>query len=331
VPGAALAAVLAQNAASAGVPASVVASTVKAAGWFAAGQAAGTGVISVQVAALTEEVLKTMLLSKIKVALAVLLTVAALSGVAALICFTRAAEPPGAPQANEGPKAPKTEGADREKQTRDDLDRLQGTWEVTEVVFDGKPVDGFQDASAVFDKDKMSLIGQGGKKEYRIKLDPSKKPRAIDLTSLDGEFEGSNPAIYQLDGDTLKLCMFNEPGNKKRPTEVASNEGSKLLLMTFQKNPLIGSWECTKVEGQEKAPHWRIEFLNQGRFRMKTTNAGGKFEVEGTYTLKKDKLTVTVEKDGKTLDTQTYAIQTLMDEALIYLDHHRKLEFRRAK
>src|SRR5207247_10509674 len=47
--------------------------------------------------------------------------------------------------------------------------------------------------------------------------------------------EKTNPAIYELDGDELKLCMSNEPGTNKRPAELASKEGSKLLLMTFKR------------------------------------------------------------------------------------------------
>src|SRR5262249_5280021 len=55
--GGALAAVLSQEVASAGVPTSVVSSTIKAATLLAAGQAAATGAISVKVAALTERVI----------------------------------------------------------------------------------------------------------------------------------------------------------------------------------------------------------------------------------------------------------------------------------
>jgi RNA polymerase sigma factor (sigma-70 family) len=70
-----LVAALAKNAASASAPSSVVVSTIKAAGLFAAGQAATSGVISVTVAALTEGVLKAMVLTKLKIATAVLLAV----------------------------------------------------------------------------------------------------------------------------------------------------------------------------------------------------------------------------------------------------------------
>jgi RNA polymerase sigma factor (sigma-70 family) len=70
--GATLAGVLTQMAASAAAPTSVVSSTIQAACVFAAGQAA-SGVVSVQVAALTEGVLKSMLVNKTKMAAATLL------------------------------------------------------------------------------------------------------------------------------------------------------------------------------------------------------------------------------------------------------------------
>jgi RNA polymerase sigma factor (sigma-70 family) len=92
--GGALAAMLAQNAASASVPASVACSTIKAATLFAAGQAAA-GAISANAGALAEGVLKTMLLTKLKIATAALALVAVLgAGAAALTQQTRADRPP---------------------------------------------------------------------------------------------------------------------------------------------------------------------------------------------------------------------------------------------
>jgi len=70
--GGALAVVLSQGTGSAGVPAAVVSSTIKAVSLCAAGRAA----VPVQVAALAEGVLKAMLLNKLKPALAVLVVVA---------------------------------------------------------------------------------------------------------------------------------------------------------------------------------------------------------------------------------------------------------------
>src|SRR5262249_28724403 len=90
VPGGALAATLSQNVASACVPPPLVGATVKAAILLAAGQAAPAGLGSAPGAALTEGVLKTMLLTKLQIATAVLL-VGVLAGGAAMLALP----PPG--------------------------------------------------------------------------------------------------------------------------------------------------------------------------------------------------------------------------------------------
>jgi RNA polymerase sigma factor (sigma-70 family) len=95
VPGGAVAAVLAQEGASAGVPTSVVSSTIQAANLFAAGQAAASGALSAEAVALADGVLKTMLLSKLKIAtVAVLVAVAVLGAGAAALTQQAPAEKP---------------------------------------------------------------------------------------------------------------------------------------------------------------------------------------------------------------------------------------------
>jgi RNA polymerase sigma factor (sigma-70 family) len=113
--GGALAAVLSQKVASAGVPTSVVSSTIKAATLLAAGQVAATGAISVKVAALTERVIKTMLVSKLNIAAATLLVFAALLGGAGFLYQTQAGDPQkaakkqaAATQGDKNDKQPKT-------------------------------------------------------------------------------------------------------------------------------------------------------------------------------------------------------------------------------
>lgn len=69
----ALAAVVSENSASALVPTAVVSSTIKAAPLFAAGQTAATSIVSGKVAALTEGVMKAMLMTKVKMIATVLL------------------------------------------------------------------------------------------------------------------------------------------------------------------------------------------------------------------------------------------------------------------
>jgi len=93
VSGPALGAVLSQNGASAAMPA--VSSTIKAAMLFAAGHAGpAAGVISAKAVALAEGVLNTMLLTKLKIATAVLVTIGFLGASAAAIALPRRAEIP---------------------------------------------------------------------------------------------------------------------------------------------------------------------------------------------------------------------------------------------
>jgi RNA polymerase sigma factor (sigma-70 family) len=107
--GGALAVAISQNAASACVPSSLLVSTVKAAIFFAAGQAAATGLISANVAALTEGVLKAMLLTKIKAGALVLLMLGMVAFTCGMLAIGRTSangdsvEQPAA-KANEKPK-----------------------------------------------------------------------------------------------------------------------------------------------------------------------------------------------------------------------------------
>jgi RNA polymerase sigma factor (sigma-70 family) len=92
-----LATVLTQERASASVPTRVASSTIKAAGLFAAGKAAVPGVLSAKAVALAEGVLKTMLLTKLKIATAVLVTLLILGGGAAAVHQQASASKPGDP------------------------------------------------------------------------------------------------------------------------------------------------------------------------------------------------------------------------------------------
>jgi len=80
--GGALGMMLSQKAASAGVPAAVLSSTIKVASFFAAGPAVASAVVSTRVAALTEGVLKSMLLRTLRAAVVMMLAIGAL-GIAA--------------------------------------------------------------------------------------------------------------------------------------------------------------------------------------------------------------------------------------------------------
>jgi RNA polymerase sigma factor (sigma-70 family) len=104
VSGGALAAALSEKAASAAVTGALAASTAKAAVLVAAGQGLAAGAVPARVVALTEGVIKTMLLTKLRAFVAVGVVLAVSAGVVGLSYRTGAAEPkqpaaPGAAQA----------------------------------------------------------------------------------------------------------------------------------------------------------------------------------------------------------------------------------------
>jgi RNA polymerase sigma factor (sigma-70 family) len=92
VSGTALAAILAPNAASAGVPIAAVSAAIRAASGFAGG-----GVLSARAVALAEGVLKSMFLTKLKWAAVVLVLLAALGAGAAVVSRQRPADKPAEP------------------------------------------------------------------------------------------------------------------------------------------------------------------------------------------------------------------------------------------
>jgi uncharacterized protein (TIGR03067 family) len=118
-----------------------------------------------------------------------------------------------------------------------DHEKIQGSWDVVELVINGEPAPDKlrKDMRFEFKDDAMVMRSSEGKREFRFKLDPSTKPRALDLTAVGGGFAGqSTPAIYQFDGDDLKLCLPSQT-TRDRPTEFRSGRGSDLACVVLKR------------------------------------------------------------------------------------------------
>jgi RNA polymerase sigma factor (sigma-70 family) len=125
-----------QKASSAAVPAEFVSSTTKAAIPFAAGKAAA-GLVSTPVAALTEGVLRTMLLTKLKTAAVALLTLTVLGTGAGFLAHRALAERPAA-----GGRESAERGAERAREpaARDEAKATEFAGRVSAVAKDGKSI-----------------------------------------------------------------------------------------------------------------------------------------------------------------------------------------------
>ena len=118
---------------------------------------------------------------------------------------------------------------------KSDQKKIQGKWKMESGQQGGKPLPEamVKSGTLVVDGNKMkmtvSVEGQEKTHELTFKLDPSQKPRAIDV-----EINGKpGLGIYSLEGDTLKICHGED--NDPRPTEFASKEGTKLALIVFKR------------------------------------------------------------------------------------------------
>jgi uncharacterized protein (TIGR03067 family) len=115
---------------------------------------------------------------------------------------------------------------------KEEMKKFQGSWDTTAEV-NGKKL---PDPATVIIKDNTYTVKVKDKKleEGTLKVDPSKKPKAIDSTAGDGADKGKTMlGIYEIDGDTIKIC-FAMPG-KDRPKEFVTKEGSDTVLYVMKK------------------------------------------------------------------------------------------------
>ncbi len=106
--------------------------------------------------------------------------------------------------------------------------KLAGTWVVESMEMMGKKVESTKGDLFTFTAKTLTIknkVKEGDAEVYQ--LDPNKKPKEIDI-------KGKSPAqgIYELDGDTLKLCLSS---SGTRPMAFDSNQGILGILKRVKK------------------------------------------------------------------------------------------------
>jgi RNA polymerase sigma factor (sigma-70 family) len=237
-----LGALLAQESASASMPTRLISSTAQAASLFAAGGAATAGVVSAKVAALAGEMMKTMLLSKLKL-IVVTVTFGVMVAGAAGLSLTAAMT--GTEQTASGARVADDEAPTKSKQQEAvmrELERLRGTW--VAVLAEEQDV---RVPDEEIRREKLSLVitadefivktaGQEARLHGTLKIDPTQQPSTMDW-SVTGSKDGramEAKGIYELKGDTLKFCYGKERPEAFR-TDIGNAPGYSRRLYVFER------------------------------------------------------------------------------------------------
>ena len=135
-----------------------------------------------------------------------------------------------------------------------DLERLQGSWMVESMEIDGQSTSGLGEARVVVEGNRFQSLGMGAVYEGTLELDPSAKPPRIDMKFDAGPEKGNtNYGIYQLKGDSWKLCLATR--GTVRPKSFKSSEGSGIAVETLVRGGAAKAEGKAQVVGKsEPAP-----------------------------------------------------------------------------
>ena len=225
-----LSVLLARESASASIPTRLIGSTNRAASLIAAGRTVTAGMVSAEVATLTREVLKMMLLSRIKVVMVALMMVAVVGGGTGLAWMASrvlaAQEPPN--QGKDGGQSDRLPGtgldAKEDPRTKSDTEHIQGVWALADLEQPGsQPTD---EEKAAWKSGKMTITitsdkitFDSDKSSLNYRLDATRTPKVMLLEVPEGPNKGKTvPAIYRLDSDDLTYCQ-GRLGDTGPPTD----------------------------------------------------------------------------------------------------------------
>ncbi|MFL5341456.1 MAG: RNA polymerase sigma factor, partial [Gemmataceae bacterium] len=263
----ALAAVLAQSVASAGVPSQVVSKAIQAASLLAAGQVVAVGPVSVKVATLTESVLKAMMMSKLKAAIAVILVLGFISA-GATVATLRSAAQDKPLTANEPVKKPPE--PDKEAFT---------AW--------GKEVGGMQ-AGLGFRPGENRVYHHGETVKVVVRVrNVGKEP--VEFKHVRAFFLENPPRITDADGKMVQLPPYgtrDQEWNMPRSSNVAPGKEVELYEWTFDLQPNGENSSRSFIHGTGKFSLQCEPIVGPTRFNPNHPNptlsqlATGKLELE---------------------------------------------------
>ncbi len=132
-----------------------------------------------------------------------------------------------------------------------DLEHLQGTWSVVSLEMDGQRMPG-GGAQIVVRGNRFTTNAMGAAYEGTVTIHQDTSPKSFDLRFEQGPEKGNiNFGIYELDGDTWKLCLATRGSD--RPKEFAAPPGTGIAVETLHRQTAAATADAP-VAADTEAP-----------------------------------------------------------------------------
>jgi len=115
----------------------------------------------------------------------------------------------------------------------DDAKELQGTWNAVKTELAGEPMN--WTVTLTIEGDSYTVQANGKPDKGSCKVDASARPGKMAITGGEGGPNAGKTflAIYELDGDMLRICY--DLSGKKHPETFATQKGTPLYLVTYKR------------------------------------------------------------------------------------------------
>ena len=136
---------------------------------------------------------------------------------------------------------------------KEELKKLQGTWNIVAFELDGRKMPAVG-SKIVVKGNRFTTIAMGATYDGTLAVDVTKTPKTFDLIFTAGPEKGNTSfGIYELDGDTWKICLAIT--GKDRPKKFATKPGSGHALETLKRERRADSQHSGESEKRTQRPH----------------------------------------------------------------------------
>jgi uncharacterized protein (TIGR03067 family) len=119
---------------------------------------------------------------------------------------------------------------------KQDIEQLQGIWHIASLEIDGHTLSGdaLGGATITIHGEHFASAGMGAAYEGSIEVDAAAIPKTFNLKFTTGPEKGNaNLGIYELDGDTWRICLSTR--GTIRPQEFAAKSGTGIALEVLKR------------------------------------------------------------------------------------------------